>query len=97
MAEINAHLLHDRLDLGMDARARLCSCGDGYRLLRVRNLIEEGRRHLGTPGIVNTRENDSEHEVSCYFFPTLSSSLLRAIESRVTSGINSVGIRFSGA
>ena len=59
---------------------------------RIGQLIEERRRHLGTTSIVNTREDDFEHEVSGYFFPMLSSSLLSAIESRLASGSESMRV-----
>ena len=49
--------------------------------MRIGELIEESRRHLRAAGIVNAGKNDFEHEVSGYFFPMLSNSLLSAIES----------------
>jgi len=66
VAEVEADLPHRDLYFGMYALTWFRSCRDGFRLERVCKLIKERRCLLGTPGIVNTSEDDFKHGTSPY-------------------------------
>jgi hypothetical protein len=58
MAQIDANLFHDRDHFRVDACTRLSSGGNRSRFRWIGTLIEQCGGHLGSAGVVNTREKD---------------------------------------
>ncbi|MBN9685559.1 TRC40/GET3/ArsA family transport-energizing ATPase [Corallococcus sp. NCSPR001] len=59
--QVDAHLGHGGLHLGMNALTGLGPGGNGTRPGRIHQGVEEGRRHLRAAGIVDTGEDDRVH------------------------------------
>ncbi len=59
--EVEADLLHDGEDFGVDAGAGVGSGGDGVSPGGVGELIEEGGGHLGAAGVVDAGEDHGVH------------------------------------
>jgi glycerol uptake facilitator-like aquaporin len=61
--EVDTDLPHRGHYLGMDAIARSGARGHRSGLRRIRQPAEEGRRHLRTPGVVKTCEENGLHGI----------------------------------
>ncbi len=57
--EINSHLAHDGYDFGMHPLARCRPGRYGFLFRAIGEVVEEGRRHLRPPGVVNAGEDYS--------------------------------------
>src|SRR5208337_1296782 len=58
------HFRHRHKYFGVDMRARPSPRRQSRRFRRISDPVEPGRRHLGTPGVLNAGENYGVHQSS---------------------------------